>query len=150
MSHVVQCVRAIIIRDGKLLMIERNKYGEHYFVLPGGHVDPGETLEQALQRELLEEASMPLLTWRKVFVDSSTESKNGPQHIYLCEVDSTTEAVMSPDADEVKMNKLGENTYTLCWVALSDTPHMPIYSSALKQALVASIRDGFPDKPQTI
>jgi 8-oxo-dGTP diphosphatase len=43
----------IIIRDRKLLL-ERSK-GKTLFINPGGKVEPGETVRQALVRELMEE-----------------------------------------------------------------------------------------------
>jgi mutator protein MutT len=43
----------IIIRDRKLL-VERSE-GKEFFIAPGGSVEPGETVEQAVVRELKEE-----------------------------------------------------------------------------------------------
>jgi 8-oxo-dGTP pyrophosphatase MutT (NUDIX family) len=45
----------ILIHEGKLALIERNKQGRHYFAFPGGGVDEGETDEQAAVREAEEE-----------------------------------------------------------------------------------------------
>lgn len=47
---------AIIIVDGKLL-VERS-IGKEHFIAPGGKVEPGETVPQALVRELLEECAI--------------------------------------------------------------------------------------------
>ena len=49
-------VRALIIRDGRILLLRKggDERGERY-AFPGGAQDPGETLEQALHRECLEE-----------------------------------------------------------------------------------------------
>lgn len=51
-------VYAVIVHDGKLLVITIRTTGKHY--LPGGGVDDGETLEQALHRELMEEVGMEI------------------------------------------------------------------------------------------
>lgn len=47
--------KAVIIEDGRLLTL-RKRQGEHVFhVLPGGTQEPGETLAEALAREVEEE-----------------------------------------------------------------------------------------------
>lgn len=43
----------ILLRDRKLL-VERSR-GKQFFISPGGSLEPGETTEQALIRELVEE-----------------------------------------------------------------------------------------------
>jgi len=45
--------RAVIHRDNNLLVVRQR--GSSFFFLPGGHVEPGETPEAALVRELAEE-----------------------------------------------------------------------------------------------
>ncbi len=50
--------RGVILREGKLLMIHTDR-GDYKF--PGGGVEPGESLEAALRRELLEETGRELL-----------------------------------------------------------------------------------------
>lgn len=46
-------VKAIIVRDHKLLLV--HEIGDAWWNLPGGGVEHGETLEEALTRELAEE-----------------------------------------------------------------------------------------------
>ena len=46
---------AIIIENNHLLLLRYNYGGNDVFALPGGNIDTGETLTQALQRELSEE-----------------------------------------------------------------------------------------------
>src|SRR5262245_3919728 len=58
---VVEVVAAVIERDGKIL-IARRRAGTHLAGLwefPGGKREPGETLEEALGRELVEELATP-------------------------------------------------------------------------------------------
>lgn len=52
-------VRGIIIRDGKLAMVHSLKYD--YYKYPGGGIDPGESLEDTLIREVREEAGLQVI-----------------------------------------------------------------------------------------
>ncbi len=52
-------VRAIVIRDGKILMVHSLKYD--YYKFPGGGIEPGEGHGAALCRETLEEAGYRVL-----------------------------------------------------------------------------------------
>ncbi len=54
---------ALIEGDKKVLITRRNikmKIFPHAWVLPGGHVEPGETLEEAVIRELMEETGVDI------------------------------------------------------------------------------------------
>ena len=52
-------VSAAIIRDGKVLVVRRARQPAlHLYTLPGGAVETGETLRQAVIREVLEETAL--------------------------------------------------------------------------------------------
>ncbi len=53
-------VRGIIIRDGKIAMMHSKKFD--YFKLPGGGIEPGETMEETLIREVREESGLVVKT----------------------------------------------------------------------------------------
>jgi 8-oxo-dGTP diphosphatase len=53
-------VAALLIEDGKILFIAHKKESKVYWLLPGGGVNPGETLEEALKRELKEELDIDI------------------------------------------------------------------------------------------
>lgn len=65
-------VSATIFRDGKVLLVRRARGpGNGFFSLPGGRVEFGETLAQALHREVSEETGLRiaiegLAGWREV------------------------------------------------------------------------------------
>ena len=52
----IQVVAAIIVEEGRLFATQRG-YGDFkdYWEFPGGKIEPGETPEEALRREILEE-----------------------------------------------------------------------------------------------
>ncbi len=55
-------VAAVIVVDGRVLCMQRGltryPYTSHLWEFPGGKIEPGETPQQALHRELLEEMDL--------------------------------------------------------------------------------------------
>lgn len=59
---------AVLARGGKILLVNHVRHGRSYWVLPGGHVEFGETLEEALRREMKEELSLDVTVGPLVLV----------------------------------------------------------------------------------
>ena len=60
-QNTAAAVAVIIEYKGKVLAVERNREpGKGMFDFPGGFVDPSETAEAALQREIMEELGVEL------------------------------------------------------------------------------------------
>lgn len=143
-----RAVRAIVIKDNQLLVMHRNKFGQEYDTLPGGGIDPGETGEQALLRELDEETGVVVAIDRLVFVEEAGDPY-GTQYIYLCTYTSG-EPALRPDSDEAHIQKLGKNLYTPGWLPLTALPDAPFVSEQLKQAILQALGGKFPEKTQVI
>jgi ADP-ribose pyrophosphatase YjhB (NUDIX family) len=52
----ILCVEAVVFRQGKILLIQRRD--DHCWAVPGGLAEVGESIAQAAERELWEEAGM--------------------------------------------------------------------------------------------
>lgn len=67
-DHPRVAVGAIVIRDGRVLLVKRSKPpGEGLWAIPGGRVELGETLQQAAEREIMEETGLTIQTKHPVY-----------------------------------------------------------------------------------
>lgn len=133
------------MHDGQLLVMHRNKFGYEYYALIGGAIRPGESQEQTLYREIQEEAGVTVTNPRLIFVEEAG-SVFGIHYIYLCDYVSG-EPHLSPDSEEAKISALGKNFYTPKWLPINDLPGKEFPPRELKEALIAGLRDGFPQQP---
>lgn len=136
------------MQDGQLLVMKRNKYGQEYYTLVGGGIKAGETPEQALVREVAEEASMRITALRHIFTEDAG-APFGPQYIFLCEHVIGTPR-LAPHSEELAINKLGQNLHEPMWMPLDKLATVPFRSEALKYALLEAFEKGFPDQPVLI
>jgi ADP-ribose pyrophosphatase YjhB (NUDIX family) len=60
-------VSVVILKDGKVLFLRRVKPDREYFVIPGGGVENGESIEEALVREVKEELTLEVKKYRFLF-----------------------------------------------------------------------------------
>ena len=72
-------VRAIIYKNGKLLAV-KHKHGEdisHYYAVPGGGLDPQESLVDGLARELREETGINAVIGNLLFIQQFPSAHAG-------------------------------------------------------------------------
>lgn len=78
-------VDAIILYDHKIVLIKRkNPPYEDYYALPGGFVEKGETVEQALIRESKEETGLDVEILKLVGVYSDPQRDPRGRVVSLC------------------------------------------------------------------
>lgn len=66
--------------NGEILLIKQKKKNRSYWLLPGGGVEFGESLELALERELKEELSLEYVSSEFLLLNESIDP-NGDRHI---------------------------------------------------------------------
>ena len=60
MTHIRTAARALIIENGKLLLVKMRDSSGTFYILPGGGQHHGEALHQSLAREVQEEIGVPV------------------------------------------------------------------------------------------
>ena len=98
-------VGAIIDKDGKILLTKRNNEPfKDYWCIPGGHIDFGETPEQAIKREVKEETCLIVksLKFSGYYSEIYKEINwHAVALIFICE----TKGIIKIDPKEVKAYK---------------------------------------------
>jgi len=112
-------VRAIIIKDNKLLTIKRSKQELIYFVFPGGGVEQGEDLETAMKRECKEEIGVEI----KIMNNFTSERFDRGEieqleHFYFCDI--VAGELGTGDGPEYEVNSGYEGTHEIEWLHVND------------------------------
>ena len=102
-------VVALIADNGKLLLVHRWKNGYEYYVLPGGGIEPGETLEQACIREVMEETGLRVTINKKI---KTFKNMGRIEHYFLVTCQSGEPKIGSPE----KERRSDDNKYELEWI----------------------------------
>ena len=145
-----QTARAIIFNDeGKILMVERHKDGEHYFVLPGGHVDEGEAPERTATREVMEETGLTV-TVDKLLYTSTTDKYGNDQRIFLCTY-LGGEPQLQANSVEAKAMQDGEpQQWAPAWFGFDELRDKTVYPVGLLKYLEEDKVNGYHHNPYKI
>ena len=118
-------VGALIFNSkGEILLIKSYKWKD-MFVMPGGHIEVGETMEQALKREIKEETGLDIFDikflcfWEYIFGDGFIKNKHFIFFDFLCRTNSS----------EVKLNKEGQE---FIWISPEKAMDLKIESYTKK------------------
>lgn len=121
-------VQALVVREDKILLVKHRMREREFFCLPGGGVEEDETFEEAVLRELKEEACVDGSIERKISIQIKPDNR-GEVHTFLVQIDESAEAKPGIDPELTKeeqtiigigwltLEELGEVDKAYLWAA---------------------------------
>lgn len=134
---------AILIEDEAVALIERHRDGRHYFVIPGGGVDPGESAEQAVLREVLEELGLRV----RIVQPVATIFFRGNRQDYFLVERVSGEFGTGTGPEYSTSAKHG--SYSPVWMPLAELTVQPLKPRSMADLILRACSEGWPAGPLT-
>ncbi|MCC6802314.1 MAG: NUDIX domain-containing protein [Anaerolineae bacterium] len=128
--------RVLVLHAGKMLLLSPYEPGAGWR-LPGGGLEPNETLAECGERELIEETGIAVTVTRVAFLREIVV----PKYCVLPEPDSAGKGVgytlevylyAEPLTDQLEPRRENANEPMPYWVLLEDVPTLPLWPKELK------------------
>ncbi|MDX9754866.1 MAG: NUDIX domain-containing protein [bacterium] len=120
-------VAVIIVEEDKILLVQHEKHGQTYWLLPGGGVEFGETLEEAAKREMMEEANLTVEMGDLLFLSESIPPDQHRHVINYYFPATITGGHLQVGADDVLRD--------VQWHWIEDLPHLVVYPNTVNEIL---------------
>jgi len=124
-------VKAIIVKNNKILTIKKQDEKGDIYILPGGGQEFGETLIEAIRREIREEVGASICNENLLYVREyiGKNHKNAirdkeihvVEHIFLCTIEKEDIYELQPDEDQIGVE----------WISVNDLDAYEFYPKDL-------------------
>ncbi len=120
-------VGAIVVKDGQVLLVRRGQPpSEGLWAVPGGRVELGETLQEAAEREIMEETGLTIRAGRPVYTfDVILRDDAGRVRFHYVIVDLLADYV----SGELRP---GDDVCEARWVAPEELTGLPVNQTTLE------------------
>jgi ADP-ribose pyrophosphatase YjhB (NUDIX family) len=132
-------VAPIIVQDEQILLVRHEKNGAAYWLLPGGGVDYGESVGDALIREVKEETNLDVELGELVLVNDSIPPDRHRHVVNLYFTANVTGGTLRMGTDW--------NLAEVKWVPFEQVSSLTFYPD-IREALLPALQHGFANHAQ--
>lgn len=137
--------KAVIIRDGQVLLERARWRGEISYFLPGGGQKPGEPLHDTVRREVFEETgvtvSVDRLSWVREYIGLRHPAVRVDAGMHR--VDFVFSCIPDQIPDQLGGGNQDPSQIGFDWIQLEQVPACPLLPTALRQP-IAALATGMP------
>lgn len=126
--------------NGRLLVMHVTEPDKQYYTLPGGGVEPGETVEEAVVREIAEEAMLEIEIQHLAYIHHYDDGTS--QFYYYCTYVSGTPQ-LDPNSPEFLKEK---DKFKPMWLPIDKLPSTLLYPLEVRDWITEDHADGFKKK----
>jgi ADP-ribose pyrophosphatase YjhB (NUDIX family) len=133
---------AVVIKSDKVLLLWRKRNNNEYFVFPGGGKEQNETLEEAVEREVFEEASIKVRVNKLLY---KLIDENNEQNFYLCSyVSGEPKLGIYNEHSEISEN----NQYEPAWKDINKIDRLSILPLEVRDWFIDDYKNSFINTPR--
>jgi 8-oxo-dGTP diphosphatase len=136
-------VGAVVARDGELLLVRHQKPNrEAYWVLPGGRLEPGETIPECAEREVEEETGLSARFVGVLYVgEFFSEGRHTVDVVARMETDGETEARLGSDPEVAPGSE--PTLREVRWVGADGLGEIELLPTSVRGRLLADAQRGW-------
>jgi 8-oxo-dGTP diphosphatase len=136
-------VGAVVARDGALLLVRHQKPDRNpYWVLPGGRLEPGETIPECAEREILEETGLSARFYGVLYLSEFLrEGRHTVDVTVRMTPEGDEEAVLGSDPEVAPGSE--PTLRALRWVEAEELEELELLPTSIKRRLLEDAAGGW-------
>ena len=135
--------KAIIIQGDKVLLTKNQDNDGYFYLFPGGGQEHGETLQQALIRECMEEVGQQVeigeLLHVREYIGKNHEYASDDFDVHQVEYYFISK-IVNETKDNIEPSNPDSHQVGIEWVPISDLPEYRVYPKTLRKYIIKYLK----------